>query len=146
MKRWLFLLLLLATDCAVNAQLYTIGWGQAAGGSATAGGAYLLTGSAVSLASAPSAGGFFSEQVGSLAILMEAETSGELVLKIQLRSDNHIILSWRNASELFVLQQNSGFDPAAWAPVEAPLTVAGNELQAILSLPLENRFYRLARP
>lgn len=68
------------------------------------------------------------------------------LLSIMMPTTNTVLIYWQTSSVAFSLQQNFGFDPAAWLPVTNAVNVVGGENQVLISPAAPRQFYRLAYP
>ncbi|MGD0411984.1 MAG: hypothetical protein ABSC18_09785 [Verrucomicrobiota bacterium] len=140
MKKVLLVGLLLAT--AGLAQQYSIGWYKISGGGGTsANGPYAVTGAIGQPDAGPAMSGGNYSVTGGFWSLIAVQTPGAPLLSITA-AGNEVIVSWPAPSTGYLLQTNSGLNPAAWGGCGGTV----NNNSAAMSPPRGNVFFRLFHP
>ena len=140
MKKLLLFGLLLAT--AGLAQQYSIGWYKISGGGGTsANGPYAVTGAIGQPDAGPAMSGGNYSVTGGFWSLIAVQTPGAPLLSITA-AGNEVIVSWPAPSTGYLLQTNSGLNPAAWGGCGGTV----NNNSAAMSPPRGNVFFRLFHP
>ena len=129
------------------AQSYSIGWHKiAAGGGASAGGQYQVTGTIGQHdAGATMNGGGYAVTGGFWSLVSVVQTVGLPSLSIT-QSGNTVIVSWPNTGS-YTLQQNNNLGmPTGWAASSYFISSANGTNSISISPPAGNLFFRLANP
>ena len=84
--------------------------------------------------------------VGGFWSLFAVQIPGAPLLTIRLTSTNIAVILWPSPSAGFILQQNSGLNPANWGAVTETVADDGTNRFIIVTPLAGNRFYRLLKP
>jgi len=141
------LLLLALSALAVRGQ-YSIGWYRiAAGGGASTGGGYSVTGAIGQHdAGALLAGGNYSLTGGFWSLVTAVQTAGAPLLTVQLINPTTVKVSWPSPSTGWGLQQSSNLGSANWPNSSLTVSDDGTTKSVIISPPTGNVFFRLTKP
>lgn len=143
MKKFFLPTLLALGSWRASAEPYALSPGRiTAGGGASAGGTYALIGTiAQPEAGTPLVGGRYAVTGGLLALPIAVQTPGAPVLTIRPGAPGFATISWQPATAGYVVQESTGFSPAAWqnsaSGAQNPITVPAN---------LTRKYYRLNKP
>jgi hypothetical protein len=146
-KRFLVAALLLGgLPFTLNAQSYSIDWyAIAAGGGASTGGGYSVTGTL----GQPAAGGPMTAQgyslTGGFWALFAVPGPGAPRLTITLTSTNTALITWPSPSTGFILQQNSSLGSTNWGTAPQAPVDNGTTVSVVVNPPTGNLFYRLKK-
>jgi len=137
-----FLATLLANSALAD---YSINWFTFdSGGGTSAGGTYVLSGTAGQPDAGKLTGGSYTLVGGFWGGIGAAQTPAAPQLRIAINSQRtSITVAWPDPSTDFVLQQNSNLNTTNWLNVGTTPVVVNGEKQVTSSLPAANRFYRL---
>jgi hypothetical protein len=149
MKKLIFLFALLLPALG-HAQSYSISWYKVAGGGGASVGTngatvYSVSGTIGQQDASPAmTGGNYSLTGGFWSLISVVQTIGAPTLTIT-RSGEDVIVSWPNAGN-YILQQNNNLAlPADWAPSGYTVTTNSNGTNSItISSPSGQLFFRLA--
>ena len=126
---------------------FAIDWFTLDGGGGTSTSAvFTVTGTIGQPDAGVSSGGNFTLIGGFWGVVVVQPGEGAPLLRIT-RSGGNVILSWRNPSSGFQLQECSSLSPTiTWSDVAEVPVVVGNDKQVALVALSGNRFFRLRKP
>jgi hypothetical protein len=143
----LVILLLLLGISSAPAQGYTIDWSTIdAGGGASTGSGYSLSGTIGQPDANPALTGGGYSLTGGFWSLFAQETTGAPLLTIFLTTTNTVVVSWASPSTGFNLQQTTNLSSGIWTAPSETITDGGTVKIIIVNPPAGNRFYRLFKP
>ena len=124
---------------------YSINWFTFdSGGGTSAGGTYVLSGTAGQPDAGKLTGGNYTLVGGFWGGIGAAQIPAAPQLRIAINAQRTTItVAWPDPSTDFVLQQNGDLRTTSWSDVGATPVVVNGEKQVAISLPAANRFYRL---
>jgi hypothetical protein len=126
---------------------YSMDWYKiSAGGGASTGGIYSVTGTIGQPdAGGPMLGGAYSLTAGFWA-LYAIQTPGAPRLTITLTATNTVVVSWPSHSTGFGLQQNTNLNTANWATPSETVNDNGVTRFILVNPPAGKKYYRLLHP
>jgi hypothetical protein len=144
-RRFVALLLFLASAIIAHAQNYSIDWFKiAGGGGASTGGVYSVSGTLGQPDAGTLSGGNYTLAGGFWGIISAVQTPGAPLLSIE-RNAGNVRVSWPKPSAGFVLHQSLTVT-GAWTQVSFPYTTNATDISITVPSPVGNKFYRLRSP
>jgi hypothetical protein len=142
-----FILLHSSFCLRANAQRYSIdSYTFSGGASASAGGAFSVSGAPGQSAAAGAMTGGNYSVTGGLSSLFALQTAGAPALRIFLTTTNTVVLAWPATSVNWSLQFNTDLTTTNWATASNPAIVVGGENQLVIPPPAGNTYFRLSNP
>src|SRR5687767_4459886 len=109
---------------SAHAQSYSIDWFTMAGGGASTGGVYRLSGAVGQPAAAGATGGHYSLRGGFWGVINVIQTPGAPLLSAEQLGSGNVLIYWPRPADGFVLEQTSALGatitPTSWSQVPFP--------------------------
>ena len=146
MKTFVSFSLLLAA-AAMDAQQYSVDWYKIGGsGGTSSGGSFQASGTlGQPEAGGPMAGVPYSVTGGCGRLLAAVQTAGAPTLAIT-GAGNAVLVSWSSGSPGWTLQQNGDLSTTNWIRFGGTVSSNSATMNATVSPPVGNLFFRLAHP